>query len=178
LEPRDLIEKKAIQRTKKHIDSADLTIVVFDGSQRLTRQDMLLLRKLKKKNAIAVVNKSDLRQRLNQGELTGDFSRVIALSAKKAKNLNLLEDAIVDLVNRGKLVSPEPCLVTNLRHIQSLKEAEKFVAQAVNSLDNNLSLEFIAGDIQAGLSEIDVLLGKKFSEDLLDRIFAEFCIGK
>jgi tRNA modification GTPase len=69
-------------------------------------------------------------------------------------------------------------MVSKLRHIEALKKVEKFIAQALNSLDNKLSLEFIAQDIQDALTYLDSILGKDFSQDLLDKIFSEFCIGK
>jgi tRNA modification GTPase len=69
-------------------------------------------------------------------------------------------------------------LVSNLRHIEALKKTEKLVVGSLNSLDNKLSLEFIAQDLKEALSNLDDILGRRFSEDLLDKIFSEFCIGK
>lgn len=69
-------------------------------------------------------------------------------------------------------------MVSNLRHIDALRRSEKFVAHAVNSLDNKLSPEFIAQDIRDALLCLDTLLGKEFSGDLLEKIFSDFCIGK
>jgi tRNA modification GTPase len=178
LEPRDLIERKAIQRTKKYIDAADMVILLFDASQRISKGDQILIKKLKQKTVLAVINKMDLRQKIEREKITKIFGRTIDISAKKLKNLNLLEDAISNLVYNGKLSSSESVLVTNLRHVQALKKTEKLVADAFDSLDNRLSFEFIAQDIKDALGYIDELLGKKFSEDLLDKIFGEFCIGK
>lgn len=178
LEPRDLIEKKAIQRAKKYIDSADLVILLFDGAQRLNKADLVLMRKLKRKEVLAVINKIDLKQKIRRAKIEQAFKQVIEISAKRTKNLNLLEDAIANLVYTGRLTAGESLLVTNLRHIQALRKTEKSVADALNSLDNKLSLEFIAEDIREGLVHIEELLGKRFSEDLLDKIFSDFCIGK
>ena len=68
--------------------------------------------------------------------------------------------------------------MSNRRHIEALKHAQKLVAEAAKSLDNRLSAEFIAQGLKDALIYLDELLGKKFSEDLLDKIFSEFCIGK
>lgn len=68
--------------------------------------------------------------------------------------------------------------MSNLRHIQVLKSAQKLIEEAAKSLDNKLSLEFVAQDLKDALGEFDDILGKRFSEDLLDKIFSEFCIGK
>jgi tRNA modification GTPase len=69
-------------------------------------------------------------------------------------------------------------MVSNLRHIEAIKKTQKFIAEAINSLDNKLSLEFVAQDIKDALGYLDDILGRNFCEDLLDKIFSEFCIGK
>lgn len=178
LEPRDLIEKKAVLRSRRQINMADLVIVVFDGSQRFNLQDKILIRKLKKKAAIAIINKIDLKQRINKEKIMQHFNHIIEISAKRVRNIDLLENAIADLVYRGNISQPETLLVNNLRHIEALRNSEKSVAEAVKSLDNDLSLEFAAEGIKNALKFMDTLTGKDFSEDLLDKIFGDFCIGK
>lgn len=178
IEPRDLIEKKAVQRSKRYISAADLVVLLFDGSKRLSREDGLLIKKLKKKPAVAIINKIDLKQRIERDKIAQKFKNVIDISAKNTQNINLLEDTVAHLVYNGKLNCSEPILVSSLRHIEALKQAQEFIAKALNSLDNKLSLEFIAEDIKGALGRLDDILGKGFSEDLLDKIFNEFCIGK
>jgi len=178
IEPKDLVEKKAVQRSKKYIEGADLAILLFDGSRKLSREDDSLIAKLKKKTVLTVVNKIDLKQKIERGKLSKKFTQLIDISAKKAKNINSLEEAIVGLVYGGKIKAAESILVSNQRHIQSIKRAEKLIAEALNLLDNKLSSEFIAQDIKEALGHIDEILGKKFSDGLLDKIFSEFCIGK
>jgi len=178
LEPRDLVEKKAVQRSKKHIAAADLVIILFDGSKKLSREDRFLAGKLKNKKVIAVINKLDLKQRLERPQVLKMFKRVIDISAKRSKNIDLLEQAIADLVHSGHIAAAEPLLVANLRYIKILQKAKIVIAEALKSLDNSLPSEFIAQDIKEALGYLDEISGKKFSEDLLDKIFAEFCIGK
>jgi tRNA modification GTPase len=178
LEPRDLIEKEAVQRSKKQIDLADLVIILFDGSKKLSREDTTLIEKLKRKTCIATVNKIDLKQKIERDKIAKRFKYVVDISAKNFRNINLLEEAVVNLVYNGKVITHESIMVGNLRHIQALKQAQKFIAQALNSLDNKLSGEFIAQDLRDSLVYLDDLLGKRYEEDLLDRIFSEFCIGK
>ncbi len=180
IEPRDLVEKEAVKRSKRHIHSADLVIIVFDGNKQLEKQDDLLMRKLNGKATIAVINKMDLQPKLQRQKIARRFNHLVDISAKKMKNINLLEEAIADAVYKGKVRSPEPVLVSNLRHIESIRKAQKLIAEAINSLDNNklLPVEFIAQDIKDALGYIDDILGRNFSEDLLDKIFSEFCIGK
>lgn len=178
LEPRDLVEKKAVLRSRKHISIADLAIIIFDASRELGRDDQVVINKLKGKRAIAVINKIDLRQKINKDRIFKQFDCVVELSAKKLTNINGLEDAVERMVYKGRIMHQEASLLTNLRHIEKLRSAQKFIAQGLNSLDNSLSLEFIAQDIKDALLQIDELLGKRFFEDLLDKIFKDFCIGK
>ena len=178
LEPRDLVEKKALLRSKKEIAAADLVIILFDGSKKLSKEDSLLMKNLKAKTVIAVINKIDLRQKIERKNILSIFKNVIDISAKRSKNIVLLEEKIADLAYGGEALNAESVMVGNLRHIQLIRKAQKNIAQASESLDNKLSLEFIAQDIREALGFLDEILGKKFSGDLLDKIFSEFCIGK
>ena len=153
-------------------------LLLFDGSRTLTKDDEILINKLKQKTAIAIINKIDLKQKIARGNIVKRFKYVIDISAKKIKNINLLEEAIANLVYNGKISKPESVLVSNLRHIEAFKATQKLIAQAANSLDNKLSYEFVAQDIKDTLGHLDGILGKRFFEDLLDKIFSEFCIGK
>ncbi|MGE5197489.1 MAG: tRNA uridine-5-carboxymethylaminomethyl(34) synthesis GTPase MnmE [Deltaproteobacteria bacterium] len=178
IEPRGLVERKAVQRAKDYIDSADAIILVFDGSKRLGPEDRLFIKKMSRKPVIAVINKSDLKQKFEKQKISKSFTDIISVSAKKNKNIDLIEDALVNLIFKGKVVSPEPELVSNLRHINKLKNAQKSVARSINSLDNKLSSEFVSQDVKDALAYLDEILGTRFSEDLLDKIFSEFCVGK
>jgi len=178
LEPRDLIEKKAVQRSKRHIGMADLILLIFDGSRPLRRDDRLLMKACKRKAVCAVVNKIDLRQRLDADELRRSFGSFVALSARKGKHIDLLEDAIVQRVLRGTVDPGESLVVTNKRHSTIIAEAQKCIAESLVSLDNNLSIEFVTHDVKESVRLLDQLLGTEFSEDLLRRIFDDYCVGK
>jgi len=178
IEPRDLIEKKAIQRSKKHIEKADLVMILFDASRKLSSQDNALMAKLAKKPVIAVINKIDLKQKIEHKRLEARFKNIIQISAKRNKGIDILESSIADFVYRGRSLSREHAIVSNMRHIALLKEAGKFIENAIKALDRGLEPEFIAQDIKDSLNSLDDILGKRFSDKLLDNIFNEFCIGK
>ena len=178
LEPRDLVEKKALIRSRQEINSADLVIIVFDGSKRLSKEDALLIKKLKGKTVIAAINKIDLKQKIEREKIASEFINIIDISAKRSKNIALLEKIIADLIYGGLVLNTESVMVGNLRHIQLIRKAQKNIAQASESLDNKLPLEFIAQDIREALGFLDEILGKRFSGELLEKIFSEFCIGK
>lgn len=178
IKPRGVVEKKAILRSKRYIEMADLVILIFDGSRDLAKEDNLLINKLKGKRVIAVINKMDLKQKIDRAVIIKNFNHTIKISAKKAKNINLLEDRITDFVYQGKTASPESLMLCNLRHIEAVREAQKLVAEACHLLDNKLSLELVAQSLKDALGCLDSILGMNYSEDLLDKIFSEFCIGK
>ncbi|MDD5560921.1 MAG: tRNA uridine-5-carboxymethylaminomethyl(34) synthesis GTPase MnmE [Candidatus Omnitrophica bacterium] len=178
LKPRNLVERKAVRRARGHIRSADLTIILFDASKKLEADDWKLIEETRDTNVIAVINKIDLKSRINKEELLKVFHKVVELSAKKARNINLLEDALCEFVYHDRLVSPEFMLVSNLRHISALKEAQKLLDNAASALCDKLPLEFFTQDLKDASVYLDKILGKDFSGDLLDRIFADFCIGK
>ena len=178
LAPRDLIEKKAVERSKRYINLADLVILLFDSSKPLCREDEFLINKLKKKMVIAVINKIDLKdKKIDREMILQRFSKVVDISAKKSRNINLLEDAICDCLYKGRAPIDEAA-AGNPRHIAALKAAQKLIAETLHSLDNKLPPEFIAQGIKDSLLQLDIILGKDLSEDLLDKIFGDFCIGK
>jgi tRNA modification GTPase len=178
LKPRNLIERKAVWRAKNHIHSADMVIVLFDANRKLKEEDWKLIKEVKNKNVIAVINKIDLRVKIEKEKLSKAFPKIVELSAKKIKNINLLEDALYEFVYQGKLVSPDFTLVNNLRHVSALKEAQKLLKNAASTLSDKLPLEFLTQDLKDAAGYLDKILGKDLPGDLLDRIFADFCIGK
>lgn len=178
LEPRDLVERRAVQRSKKHLDLADLVILLFDASKKLDKADKALLKKLKGKKVIAVLNKMDLKSRIERDKIAAEFQCVIDISAKKLQNINLLEDAIADLVCDGKVNISASQMLTGLRQVSILREARKSLKRAIRLTDDKLSPELIAQDLKETLACLDDMLGRRFSDDLLDKIFTEFCIGK
>ncbi|MFA6384331.1 MAG: tRNA uridine-5-carboxymethylaminomethyl(34) synthesis GTPase MnmE [Candidatus Omnitrophota bacterium] len=178
LEPRDLVERKAVAKAKECIRRADLVLLVLDGRLPLDAQTRSLIRMAGKPKTVIVINKIDMKQKLKREDFLNDFAHVVEVSAKRLRNIESLEEAVSSLVFGGSVEFAEPFFVSNLRHIQELKVAEKSVARAVHSLDNGLSAELVAQHIKDALGAFDELLGSRFSEDLLDNIFSRFCIGK
>lgn len=178
IRPRDLIEKIAVRRTKTYIAQADLVILMFDGGRRLAKEDISLINKLKGKTVLAVVNKIDLKQRIDKTRIARAFAGFVEISARGAKNIDLLEEAIERMVYKGEVRSPGSVAISNLRHIQELKKTEKFIAEAIDCGDNRLSAEFLAQYMKDAVGCLDDILGRRFTEDLLNKIFSKFCIGK
>lgn len=178
IEPRDIIEKKAVQRSRQFIETADLVILIFDGSKKISRSDRLLIKRLKDLPVLAVINKIDLRQKIDKKYLSRTFKEITTISCLKNANINLLEERIVDFIWKGRISSTEAVFASNLRHIVLLKEGLRYIEAALDSSKENLSLEFVAQDIKQALTSLDEISGRGLGEDLLDNIFSHFCIGK
>ena len=178
IEPRDLIERKAVSRSQRYIQEANLVLLVFDGSRGISYEDEVLMHKTKLKPTLALINKIDLKQRIKYEQITRRFKQVVRISAKRRKNIDLLEEAVAQFVFNGKVKSGEEIWISNLRHIQKLKNIQKSIMRAKKSANDNLSVELIAQDLKESVGFLDKILGRSFSEDLLNRIFSEFCIGK
>jgi tRNA modification GTPase len=180
IEPRDLIERKAVERSRRCIDAADLVIAVFDASRRLRADDEAFMRAVLKKNkpAIAVFNKIDLKTRIQNEVVIKRFPLNVSVSAKQSKNIDLLERLIEELAKTGRVSAGESPSFINTRHQQVVIQAQRDIGSALCSSKEGLSLEYVAQDIKEALTCLDELLGKRFSEDLLEKIFSEFCVGK
>ncbi len=176
--PRNIIEHKAIKKTKQHIKKADLTIFVMDSSQRLHPQETRLLKNLKAESTIVLLNKMDLKTRIEKEKISRIFPDYLEVSALRGKNIDKVEEKIAKMFWDGKLEQGAERLTVNLRHKKLLQQAYRCLEEAQESRKQGLSLEFIAEDIKRALDCLDEILGNKFSEDILEKIFSQFCIGK
>jgi tRNA modification GTPase len=171
----DAVEKEGIRRSLAAIASADLVIVVLDGSQPLTPEDGRVLHELRGKNAIAVINKSDLLRKLEQLDLPGTQ---VPVSCRTGAGLDELRRSIADVVRRGIVGSREHAWAVNQRHKTALEQTKDSLQKALDSIKADLSPEFIAVDLRGALDNLGLIIGATYTEDILERIFNEFCIGK
>lgn len=173
------VEEEGISRTRAALAQADLALVLFDGSQALEPNDELLIREVKGKPLLVLINKCDLPQRLDAKQLASKLSgeEPLRISAKTHSGIKELIDEIYRRVT-GEELQRESIVITRERHRQFLVQAGRALLKAGESLEQNLSEEFIAADINYALEYLGMILGKTFEEDLLDKIFNEFCIGK
>lgn len=178
LAPRDEVEEQAVARTKRCIAQAAVVLVMFDAGQRLTAEDKRLIRKTRSRRAIAVLNKIDRPVRLQRSAVAESFEHVIEISARRNRNIRLLEDEIFRVIMKDRVHASEPAFVSSGRQIEELSGARRLIMRAVRSLGEDASLECVAQDIQDAVGSLDDVLGKRFTHDVLDRIFNMFCVGK
>ncbi len=184
--PRDEIEKMGVQQTKKAIALADLILFVIDLSQALDRNDFSLAVELSlfnpHKKILLVANKCDLEQKITNNEIESLFSSfmppLIKTSATQVNGIKELEKHIYQLFINGKINISNDVLVTNIRHKNILTKAADFIDKAKESTRIGQSEEFICLDLRNALNIIGEIIGKSVTENLLEKIFSNFCIGK
>jgi len=180
LEPRDLIEMEAVKRSHLYIKGADLVLLVLDHSSPLEEQDRLLMEQLKAVRVLVVINKMDLEGRIDISVTKAIFSQdnVIKISTLQAQSIQALEARIVDVICKDKNLDTHGLLISNIRHIKALEAAQENLQSACRLMNENTSLEFISEELKGAVNQLDAITGRNIDEDLLDRIFSEFCIGK
>jgi len=176
----NIVEKEGIGLVWERISTADVVIVLLDGSQPLTQEDRTILNQCRAKPILTVINKTDMPEALQ----TEDIRQItdkdpVRISAKYDIGLDHLKEALYRHVMACDHEAPtSSTVITNLRHKLAIEKAADFLAQAAGSIAGGLSPEFTASDIRDGLEALQEIVGKTANEDILDRIFARFCIGK
>jgi len=173
---RDEIELEGIRRSRKSLESAEFILHVFDASESITASDEMFLAEFSSKKRILVCNKMDLPRRLVfAGELA---ARVIEVCCLTGQGIEGLKDAVKDLAWSGEIKAEALETMINSRHQDALKRGREATQQAIEALRTDHSLELVALDLRAGANAIGEIVGKTTTEDLLDSIFSQFCIGK
>jgi len=195
----DPVEQIGVQRSRAAAESADVVLLVFDGSEPLTAQDRQVSQELaamgfgngtvtdsngtnfgRHRPVIVVVNKADCVQRLNGEDVQRLWpeSPIVNTSTLTGTGLPQLEETIAELVLAGKSLHSESVLVTSMRHSEALRRAAEHLRAASTTLERRLPLDFVSIDLRAAYDTLGEITGETASDDLLERIFSEFCIGK
>ncbi len=186
-ETHEMAEKEGVKRSLMAIDDADIVIAVIDGSSSLNDEDVAVLEKIKDKNSVIVINKIDLPP-IEEGleKRLGYYSEnLLNISAKTGAGLDLLKDKIVNNSSgsrntgiKGSFDGSEGIIVTNIRHKFAIDHAVGALNKAVDDLQSNQPLEIVAVEMRDALDRLGEIVGAVTTEDILNRIFSEFCIGK
>lgn len=172
----DEVEREGVRRSRSIIEESDLRLIVVDGSQTLTREDQDLVEAARGYSHIVVVNKSDLPVAI-AGTVDGR-SIVCAVSARTGEGIDRLKSEI-----RGQLISgggdtTENIMIGNVRHQTALTRAFRSLQEALQCVEENGAAELIAIDVRAAAEALGEITGAITTDDILNRIFSEFCIGK
>lgn len=176
----DEVEMEGIRRTRAVLEGADLVLAVFDGSRELDEEDLETAAAATGKKIIPVVNKRDLELRMDTDRLREIMggAPLVFISAKKREGIDELEAAIHQKIWDSGIDLTENVLITRMRHEEKLRKASEALEGVLFSMKDSLPLEFLAADLRSALDWLGEITGESFTDEVLDRIFSEFCIGK
>ena len=175
----DVVEKIGVDRAKQYADSADLIIYVIDSSTELDNNDMEIIEILKDKNAIVLLNKSDLST-ITTADIVNKYldKPIINISAKDRTGIDELECKISEMFLKGEISFNDEVYITNIRHKNSLSEALNSLKLVINSIDDDMPEDFYSIDLMNAYEELGLIIGESVEDDLMQEIFSKFCMGK
>lgn len=176
----DVVEKIGVEKSRKHLKNSDLTLVVLDNSREIDQEDIDILESVDRSKTLVILNKIDLESKLDLDIVKKyvDEINIINISALKNEGLDLLHDRIEDMVFSGEISNSVDVMITNSRHKDAIYKAMKAIEDAISSLNDEMSYDFIEVDLKDAWDALGYINGDTISEDLLDTIFSNFCIGK
>ncbi len=178
----DEIESEGVRRSRESLAKAELILHVLDASEPLQAEDKKLLDEFAVKKRIVVRNKIDLPAKLVfESKIQNPESKIappVDVCSKTGAGIEQLKDTIKSLVWSGRITADTSQITINSRHQDALKRACGSLRLALDALRGNASLEFVALDLRQGIAAVGEIVGKTTTEDLLDAVFSQFCIGK
>jgi len=175
----DQLESEGIKRSYEKIEEADLILYLIDASKPIDANEIKAIETLKEKNrdakVLLVLNKSDL---LRNGEVKVETIEAIRISARTREGIDALKQTMKSLSIGAETRSEGSIMLTNLRHYEAVRNALQSLLQAETQVQHHAPTELIASDLRAALHHIGTITGKVSTDDILNNIFAKFCIGK
>lgn len=179
-ETNDFVEKIGVEKAIGLIKDADLVIALFDSSKELEEEDYKILELIKNKKSIVLLNKSDLSglniKTINY--ISNTNKKVIKASMKTKNGIDKLYKTISELFNNNELNSDNGIVITNIRHKNLIHNAINNLDEAENSIKNDMPIDVVAICIKEVLESIGSITGDNVSEDIINKIFSKFCLGK
>ena len=172
----DTVEKIGVEKSKEKIEEADLIILMLDTSRDIDYEDEQIIEAVKDKKYVSLLNKVDLERKLPL-DIIESLDNKIEISAKTGVGIDELKEMIKNLFFDGKIDS-ESLIVSNTRHKQALYRALENCEIALSRVNNNEFLDLISIYITASMKSLGEITGDELEEDLLNKIFSEFCVGK
>ena len=173
----DVVESIGIDKAYKALDDAQLVLAVFDNARELCERDFDLIERCKGKNAVAVINKNDLEQRLDIEKIQSAFNKVVSISAQHGEGLSELENAVEQMLGVSDFDTNAPMLA-NSRQRQNCQNALECIKQAIDGLSLGVTYDALNVMIDSACDELLSLTGKKATSEVVNNIFSKFCVGK
>ena len=176
----DIVEKIGVERSRKALSEADLILFVLNNNEPLTEDDQTLFEVIKNEDVIVIINKTDLEQRLDVKEvkeMIGDIP-LIQTSMHKQEGIDELELQIRDLFFGGEVQNQDMTYVSNSRHIFLLKQARHSIQDAIDAAESGVPMDIIQIDLTRTWEILGEIIGESASDELIDQLFSQFCLGK
>jgi len=175
-ETEDEVEKIGVERSREKIDEADLIVLMLDSSCPLESEDREIIDKVKDKKYVVLMNKNDLEKKISDEDIK-DLKNVIYISAKTGFGIDELKEKVKELFFNGE-VDSESMIISNNRHKQALYRALENCQEALDRVKSNEYLDLISIYVTSALKALGEITGSELEEDLINKIFSEFCVGK
>ncbi|EOD7722855.1 tRNA uridine-5-carboxymethylaminomethyl(34) synthesis GTPase MnmE [Staphylococcus aureus] len=179
-ETEDIVEKIGVERSRKALSQADLILFVLNNNEALTQEDYTLYEVVKNEDVIVIVNKMDLEQNIDINEvkdMIGD-TPLIQTSMLKQEGIDELEIQIRDLFFDGEVQNQDMTYVSNSRHISLLKQARQTIQDAIDAAESGVPMDMVQIDLTRTWEILGEIIGETASDELIDQLFSQFCLGK
>ena len=175
----DVVEKIGVDKAKKYLNQADLIIYVVDTSTTLDENDFEIMEMLKERQAIILLNKSDLTPMTTPSDIVAHVEKkMIQISAKEQSGIDEFEDTIKEMFFTGEVSFNDEVYITNIRHKNSLQESLKSLQLVLRSIEDEMPEDFYSIDLMNAYEELGTIIGEAVEDDLVNEIFSKFCTGK
>lgn len=179
-ETEDIVEKIGVERSRKALSQADLILFVLNNNEALTQEDYTLYEVVKNEDVIVIVNKMDLEQNINIDEVKEMIGTtpLIQTSMLKQEGIDELEIQIRDLFFGGEVQNQDMTYVSNSRHISLLKQARQTIQDAIDAAESGVPMDMVQIDLTRTWEILGEIIGETASDELIDQLFSQFCLGK
>lgn len=175
---KDKVEQLGIEKSKELVKQADLVIAMFDSSRSLSTEDQEMIKLIQDKKAIIILNKADLPQKIEIEKLQILKKPIIKISALKQEGIEKISDEIEQLFELNEIQVDNTVLVTNIRHKEKIEKAILDTKKALTILEEGVPIDLVAIPIKDILEDLGNITGESVSENIIQEIFAKFCLGK
>lgn len=173
----DPVESIGVTRAKNKLDIAQLVFAVFDGSKPLDETDKEIIKNIKDRNAVAIINKCDLPSKINKEYIESEIQHTVYISAKKGDGMSRLEEIVAKLTDTAGF-DPGAALCANERQLECVRRAIDALQSSLDAVNSGITLDAVSVGVNGALDALCELTGEKASDTVIDRVFNKFCIGK
>ncbi|MDD6223658.1 MAG: tRNA uridine-5-carboxymethylaminomethyl(34) synthesis GTPase MnmE [bacterium] len=172
----DIVEKIGVEKSLSLIPEADLVILVLNNNEELTEEDKKVLESCKDKKTIVVINKNDLERKIDVSKI--DYANIINTNTIDLNGMDPLKEKIIELFNLNELEQQDYTYLSSIRQISLAKEANNILEEVEQGIENNIPVDMVEIDIKRVWEKLGEITGETYTEELIDQLFSQFCLGK